>query len=130
MIDNAGLAESNEADRDHISQSIRLHQEMRYVSLFTLVLNGAEARYNETTRQIIANFFDNFGPLLWKHLCIVLTNWSSSSEAIRTRSRQNPPLTEDFRREGILSNLYKDFPSAKNHQIKVYFTNVFEVGEE
>ena len=83
---------------------MKLHKELQYVSLFCLVLNGMEPRYNEMTRQSMQSFRDSFGPNLWDNLCIVVTQWSNNPYPVGRRAEQSPPLTEEGkitgRREG------------------------------
>ena len=73
---------------------------------------------------------NNFGPNIWKNLCIVVSHWSSSQEKVRERSRQRPPLTIESRTQGYLEKIHEDFPASQAHNISFYFINPFEIGEE
>jgi len=40
-----------------------------------------------------------------------------------------PPLTEELKKSGILSQIHNDFEDSRDKEIAVYFTDVFEIGK-
>jgi hypothetical protein len=82
------------------------------------------------TRQTLKCFVNNFGPNIWKNLCVVVTNWSSSPERERVRQRQRPVLDVELRTRGYLAFIHEDFPASQREDIRFYFTDVFEIGED
>jgi hypothetical protein len=60
-------------------------------------------------------------------VCIVYTYWSNCERDKKIRKNK---ITEDIRRQEIKDNLLKDFPSSKGIEIKVYFTDIHDIGEE
>ena len=75
-------------------------------------------------------FRDSFGPNLWSNLCIVITRWSNNPYPVGMRAEQEPPLTEELKKEGILAQIHNDFVDSRDKEIVVYFTDVFEIGAE
>jgi hypothetical protein len=110
IVDNPGYFESEEADAEHMKTTIELHKNLRYVSLFVLVLNGSEPRYDSKVKKTVEHFHVNFGDLFWDNICIVFTHWSNFPREVRIRAMQMPPVTEELRKKEILENLNRDFP--------------------
>ena len=96
--------------------------------MFALVLNGEEPRFGTADELLLRKFEESLGPKFWDHCAVVITHWGSSEEA---KKRRKKAKKDKESLEKMIRDKFAELcPDSKGKNIKIHFTDVFEMNSD
>lgn len=88
-------------------------------------MEGKSIQLNEGSKTLLNALNSEYGSNFWDHLCVINTRWGYGDDKVYLRKCNN--ISEDSRKAEIKQLIENGCPSARGHNIPVYFTDVFEM---
>ena len=123
VIDTPGLHEGESSDSKHIVDMVKFIRDKGIINMLLFTVNGQDPRFDQGTRLLIKTFEQAFGDGLWDYMSVVYTRWGFSEMDKQRRNKSK--LTEEGRRNEVLSWFYTEYPNSRGKTIGVYFTDTF-----
>lgn len=129
IIDTPGLVDGAGTDSMHIIEIVRkLKTNFQVINGFLFVRNYTEIRVDESAKLMLSVFEANFGDKFWDSLVIAITRWSHSKKKKKMRDQQK--ISEASLEADLKVKLEADFPKSKGKNIKVVFTDTYEIKKD